>query len=284
MGGKPLLRIFLKGDRNLVDSLLSIQEGGQALDRGIRGLVEEKYPGRFKIEWVCEPFGRADLLLQQLERPGLPEELRRLGLAELDFIKTQFQSRLFEEESDIVVLSIGSEIAYPLWKHRRRGYLLCPPLDWEEKWSVEQKKGFQEQFDPVGMTPVEIFKETYAQLINRIKERLNAHVLVFNCSSLDPGDLTHNYRQVEDTLALRIHRFNLALMQLSMSEGVSIIDVDRLIAELKGGGEKHVLEALRYSKEVYQTLCEEFLRVLADIGFFEKRPLVMQVGQQKGRK
>ena len=118
------------------------------------------------------------------------------------------------------------------------------------------------------------FKENFIRLIKAVKERLDAHIIVYNRSSMDPDDHTHNYHGLEETLALRIHKFNLALMEISVLEGISIIDVDRLTAEFDGRGGRHALKALHF------TICQEFLRVLEDIGFFENRPLVMQMGRR----
>jgi len=283
MGGKENLRIFLKGDASVADSLLSMDEGGRSISKGFRALVEEKYEGRFIPQFIYEPFGRVDLILQQLEQSGIPQELHDLGLGKDEFIQAQFRSALFESESDIVVLSIGAEVAYPLWKSRKHGYFVSAPLDGEGVWSAELRQAFQERFEVVGFPPIEDFKQTYTQLIKAIKARLDAHVIVFNASSFDPKDLTHRYRGVQDSLSQQIHRLNFALMQLSVSEGISIIDTDRVIAEHRGGAQTHISKPLHYSKEAHQALCGEFLRVLEDIGFFEARPLVMQVGN-KGRK
>ncbi|HLF04737.1 MAG TPA: hypothetical protein VI855_05920, partial [Dehalococcoidia bacterium] len=121
--------------------------------------------------------------------------------------------------------------------------------------------------------------ENLQRLIQEIKHRLGAHVIIYNCSSVDPEDTMSNYHGIKaDPVALRIHKLNLALMQLSIREGISIIDVDRLIAEL--GGEQHVIKAMTYSNTALEAMGKEFLRVVEDIGFFEKRPLVMQAGRQ----
>lgn len=102
------------------------------------------------------------------------------------------------------------------------------------------------------------------------------HVLIFNCSSIDPADNVHTYYGIEDTLCLRIQRLNLTLMKLSAREGISIIDVDRVVGRI--GGSRHVPKALQYSRQAYSAVASEFLRVIEDIGFFENRPLVAQAG------
>jgi hypothetical protein len=170
---------------------------------------------------------------------------------------------------DVVVFSLEPEIAQPPWRHRESGYLAYaaagaqPPAD---------------RFELAEPLPAARSKENLARLIAAAKESLDAHVLVCNCSSIDPDDEVHNYHGRPDTMALHIHKLNLALMDLSVQEGISILDVERLISEM--GAERHVVAACRYSDEAYEAIGQEFLRVLEDIGFFENRPLILQVGQK----
>lgn len=280
LGGKQTLRLFLKGGDGLAHSLLSIAEGGQYLDRGVRDLVYEEYGGSFNLEIVREPWGHCELLLQQLE--GISSPQRRCP-PELvgDIVTAQFQSRLFEEDVDVVVLSIQAEITQSLWEHRQERYLFCPPPDWEHKWLPAQRGWLQDHFSPWGRLTVKRFKQNFRRLVQILKERLDAHLIVFGVSSYDPDDLVHNYHGTSETLSERILHFNLALSEISALEGISIVDVDRLIAEL--GGKGHVIKALQYSMHAYQEICREFLRVVEDIGFFEKRPLLRQIGQGRNQ-
>lgn len=127
---------------------------------------------------------------------------------------------------------------------------------------------------------VEDIKAGLESVITTIHEQTGAHVLVFNCSSVDLSDDVYDYRGIPDTFSLRALKLNHALIELSMLHGVSIIDVERLVAQL--GGERHLSEPLRYSTTVFEEIRNELLRVLEDIGFFEERPLVMQVGRKNG--
>ena len=279
MGGQPVLRVLLKGDDDLADSLLGPGGGGREPARGLREVVTERYGGAFAVELDREPGARSDLLLQQAEGAAAPASWRGDGMGEwaraaLAPPPTQFLNR----PRDVVVLSLQPDLVRTLWRHRESGYLVDPPPGLPEAWGDAQKQWFSGQFAPTGLLPVAEFKENFSRLIRVVKERLGAHVLVFNCSTLDPDDDTCNYHGREDTLALRTHRFNLALMEISMEEGISIIDVERLISEMGGG--QHVIGILRYSGAACEEIYQECLRVLADIAFFESRPLIMQVGRR----
>jgi hypothetical protein len=280
MGGNPKLRVFLKGNHDLANSLLSRQEGGESAMGGLREWVKEKYQGAYDVAITHEPCGRLELLLQQLQMRSMPMELAEQGMND-GFVTAQFHSGLWssQDQVDVVVLSLQPEVAQPMWKHRKQGYLFCPTPRWTEEWNPSQKRWFQEQFAPVVSNSAARSKEDLKQVIQEIKQRLDAHVIVYNCSSVDPEDRTSNYHGMKtESTALRIHRLNLALMQLSIETGISIIDVDRLIAEL--GGAQHVLKAMTYSDTALEAMGREFLRVVEDIGFFESRPLALQVGRK----
>ncbi len=65
-----------------------------------------------------------------------------------------------------------------------------------------------------------------------------------------------------------------------MALGVSVVDVDRVIANV--GGSDTVTGPLEYAAAAQTAIAEDLGYVLGDIGFFERRPLVAQVGQDWG--
>ena len=131
----------------------------------------------------------------------------------------------------------------------------------------------------MGLLPVQQSQENLSQIINYVKEKIGAYIIFYNCCTIDPSDQVYNYYQQKYTLSERIKQFNLALMKLSIQDGISIIDVDYQLARL--GADQYVNKAFDYSAEAQKVICQEFLRVIEDVGFFEKRPLLMQIGQQK---
>jgi hypothetical protein len=273
--------VFLKGNADLTASLIGVRAERQPAAHALQDLLEEKYQGAFAIELAHEPCAGSAILRQQVEASAVPEGLRGRDWGEdAGFIAAQFRTGLFEGPRDVVVFSVQPDLAHPLWRHRRSGYLLALPPHGEQTGAPARKQWFAENFVPVGLLPAARFQENLAWLIRAVKERLDAHVLVYNASTVEPGDQVHNYHGREDTWALRVHQFNLAVMELSVREGISFIDVERLVAE--HGAYRHVRQAGRYSSEVYEAIRREFRRVLEDIGFFEDRPLVVQAGREGG--
>lgn len=277
LGGKEVLRLLIFGNTDLADTLLSIDEGGKKLDGALSAQVGEKYQGATKILPSLEPGLRSDILLQRLQGKPLPDGVAEMGLHESNFIAAQFH-RPSSDEVDIVALSLEPDVTQEAWRHNSDGYLLTPPPDWEDSWSNEQQAWLKHSFERCGRLSAAQSKQQLLQVIPLIKGELDAHAIVFNCSTVDPADQTYNYHGVGETVALRIQHLNRTIIEISVKEGISVIDVDRVIAEL--GAIEHVSRVLDYSKQACQTLCEEFLRVMEDIGFFEKRPLIMQLGHQ----
>ena len=153
------------------------------------------------------------------------------------------ESRLVSEPVDVVILSIGSWIG----------------------------SGFD----------VDAFRKTLVDLVKAVKAGSGAHVIVYNGSSVDPADATVNYHGRPEPAGIQIQRASLAILEVSVGEGISVVDVDRIIAEL--GADAHVTGALADSAEAGRAICADVLRILEEIGFFEKRPLVMQIGKRRGR-
>ena len=94
-------------------------------------------------------------------------------------------------------------------------------------------------------------------------------VLVVNGSTVVPDD-------DDRTRSLEIAALDLACLRLSVTTGISIVDADRIIAEL--GGDEHVAGVLEYSDVARRAIVDEVVRILEDYGWFDDRPVLAQVG------
>lgn len=275
-GGSGRLRVVIKGHRDLTDCLLPPISQGNGPQGGLVDRLREKWECAVTV--LVEPGGRSDVFFQQLEGGAIPDEWHESWPGDPRRLAQAFSTGLLDEPTDVVVLSLQSELLAPVWRHQPTGVLWSPPEGWEQEWTLAERQWVGERFAPGSLQSCDEFRGNFSRLIRTLKDRCEAHMIVFNCSSIDPSDHAHNYHDLEDTFAVRVNRFNLALMELSLLEGISIVDADHLLAEL--GGERHIVTAGRYSVEANEALCRECARVLGEIGFFEPRPLVMQIGQR----
>ncbi len=274
MGGRSHLRILLKGDDDLTNSLLSLAEGGQKIQQGLRQLVREKYQESFKIDILQEKGERSDILVQKITQVPIPETLRSFGLD----IGNGFLS-LDESQIDIIVFSILPEIKQIVYQHRESGYLIAPPEDWEQQWTEDKKDNFRQNFELAFPLTAQQSQENFRQIIKYVKDKIGAYIIFFNACTIDGNDHTCNYYEKPETLPIKLTKLNLALLKLSLEWGISLIDVDQQLAEL--GVNQHLIKALEYTSAANQAICQEFLRVMADVGFFENRPLLAQVGKRR---
>lgn len=114
-------------------------------------------------------------------------------------------------------------------------------------------------------------------LIQGIKQKLGAHILVANVSTYDPGEPPVSFAgYAAEPFVLRAHRLDMLAVTVSHREGVSIVDVDRLLAEF--GSDGNVTGPATYGPAAQAVIASEVVRILADYGFFDDRPLMAQVG------
>jgi|GEM_PF-964643 len=114
-------------------------------------------------------------------------------------------------------------------------------------------------------------------VVRLIKDKLGAHIFVAAVSTVDPADTTSTYHGlVEEPFSLRAHRLDLMLVGVSHDEGISIIDVDRVIAEIGAG--VGVTAAMDYSPVGCAAIAGEIVRIIDDYGFLDGRSLLAQVG------
>ena len=264
-GSRRVLRIFAKGNVDVRDSLLWSRVGGVLEWNGINEVLRERHPGALaKIKH--ETCTRLDLIPLPGETPLEPPEAiaRRLpsGTHPID---RQFRTALFDAPTDVVVFSLQSAATNALVRHRRDGWLLLP--DDLESWDPESRAYLEKECEYAGLAPIEATLERLAQLVAAVEERLRAQVLVYNVSSVTPGERTHCWLGAEDSIGLRVQRFNLGLADLSARLGFSVVDVDRIAA--CAGADRLKIDLFHLTAEGWRLVAEEVVRILDERGCFD---------------
>ena len=256
------LTIFAKGNLDIRDSLHSMRVNGAIVWNGVGPVARERHP-----VWTTrvrhETFTRSDALAAA--EGGVPAELAErappLGAYPP---QSQFSGAIFEGDADAYVLSIQPDLNTALRRHRRDGWVFYP--EGQQRWSPADRAWLAQSFELSPPPGAEAAMASLSRVIERIRARSAAPILVYNLSAAIPGDDVHLHRGLGETLATRIRRFNLALTELSARAGVSIIDVDRIVA--RGGADRLKLDALHLSAEGCRRVAEEVVRVLTDWGCF----------------
>lgn len=236
--------------------------GGKVLWNGINEIARTRFPGTV-VRVRHETLTRSDAFL---EADGtIPASLSARGLPLAPFTAAaQFSRAPFETDADVVVLSIQPDLATSLLRHKRDGYLFHPAN--YETWSAADLDWLRDEFIFTGALDVEASMRNLAAIVARIRQRSDVPILVYNVSAVNPGDQVHCYQGLEDVLSTRMRRFNLGLIELSQASGISVIDVDTVVA--RAGADRVKLDAVHLTAEGCRLVAEEVVRVLDDLGCF----------------
>jgi hypothetical protein len=256
------LTIFAKANLDVRDSLHSFKVGGKVLWNGINELVRARFPGTV-VRLRHETWARSDALLDA--RGEVPAELlsRNLPLDPYP-AAAQFSRALFESDCDVIALSIQPDVLTRLVRHRRDGYLLYPS-NWEF-WPAPDRQWLRDEFAYLPALDVESSMRNFGKIIAGIRERSTAPILVYNVSAVVPGESVHCHEGLDEILSTRIRKFNVALAELSQRTGISVIDVDAVIA--RGGADRLKVDAIHLTADGCRRVADEVVRVLEDLGCF----------------
>jgi hypothetical protein len=256
------LTIFAKGNLDVRDTLHSLRVGGKVHWNGINEIVRARFPSTL-VHVRHETWSRSDALLAA--DGSVPAALteRRLPLAAYP-PAAQFSVALFETDADAIVLSALPDVATTLARHRRDDYLFHP--DHWQSWPDADRQWLQDEFVTEGLLDVGTSMRNLEQIVERIRERSSAPIVVYNACSFVPGDTVHCHQGLGDTLSTRIRRFNLGIAELSQRTGISVVDVDAVVS--RAGAARMKVDAFHLNAEGCRCVAEETVRVLEDLGFF----------------
>jgi hypothetical protein len=256
------LTIFAKGNVDVRDSLHSCTVGGKIVWNGINEVLRTHNKGAL-ARVRHETLTRTDALLSA--RGEFPPQLASHGLPLGSYpLSSQFSNAMFTCACDVAVLSIQPDVTTALVRHRRDGYLMFP---WDQhRWSNDQRAWVKQEYERLELLDVGQSMTNFARIIERIRQTSSVPILIYNMSTVVPGESLHCYEGMEAALSTRIRDFNLALIRLSERTGISIVDVDALLA--RAGADRLKIDALHLTAEGYRLVATQVARIMEDLGVF----------------
>jgi hypothetical protein len=178
-------------------------------------------------------------------------------------LKAQFGQAIFETETDAFVLSIQPDLQITMARHRQDRFVFHPNNF--DQWPEADREWLRREFEP-GADPPDVHASmaNLEAVVERLRAGSSAPILVYNVSSVVPGETVHCHAGMADILSTRIKRFNLALVELSQRTGISIVDVDRIVA--RHGADAMKLDTTHLTEKGCRAVAEEVLRILEDFG------------------
>lgn len=218
---------------------------------------------------------RSDFVLQSLNRPkdeSILQAVRRLRLP-----ANTFEPRLFEPGFSIpelpqlgqfpknaTVLSIASDLTRRMYRHKEHGYLIDPGAYWLRQDLAQAAADrptmtwVKETFTSVGTLTAEEFHSLFGKVLELLVST-GTSVIVYNMTSVNPGDFTFNYQYRRNPPAIRRMEFNDALADLVEQHGVSVLNVDRI---MKKEGIHDQVDFAHFPLARIMPVATEFYRIL----------------------
>lgn len=263
---RRIVRIFAKGNVDVRDSLLWSKVGGILQWNGLNEVLRERHPhalARVRHE-TCTRLDLIPLPGESTAREPPAEAIAWLP-SKSHPLDRQHRTAMFDEPTDVVILSLQSAATNALVRHRRDGWLLLP--DEIESWDAAPRSWLEQECEYAGLADIDTVFAHLRRLIPAIEEHTGAQVLVYNLNPLTPGERTHCWIGAEDSITLRVQKFNLRLAELSAELGFSIVDVDRLVSN--AGAERLKVDLFHLRPEGWKLLAEEVVRILEERGILE---------------
>ncbi len=258
------INLFVKGNVDVHDSLHSCVIGGILQWNGINEVLRKQYPDSL-IRMKHETFTRSDALLAAGPVPAALAA-RSLSLATYP-LASQFSQAVFETDCDAIVLSIQADAFSRLFRHRDSGALFYV----HEPAAQEQQEldWLNANCERIGLLTAAESMANFERIIARIRGRTEAPIIIYNVPSAVPGEIVHCLLGLGETFSTRMRRFNLGLAELSEKTGVSIIDVDHLMA--RAGVDRMQVNGLHLTAAGYALVAAQVAAVLEDLGLLERR-------------
>jgi hypothetical protein len=257
------ITLFAKGNVDIHDSLHSCRIAGKLLWNGLNEALKHRHPS-VTARLRHETWARSDALLAS--EGFVPDAVtaRELELGAYP-ATSQFSRALLETTADVVILSIQPDIATAMVRHTRNGFLFYPSDS--HRWSADDRQWLKSEFKATGPLALETSMANLHAIVAILRRHRDVPILIYNVSPIIPGEMIHCHLGLDETFSDRMRRFNLGLADLSRRTGISIIDVDTLVA--RHGADMMKIDAVHLTPEAYRLVAEEVVRVLDDIGVIE---------------
>ncbi len=258
--GVKRVTVFAKGNVDIYDSLHSCRIAGKVCWNGINEVIRARYEG-LSVRLQHETCTRSDALLAA--DGTVPADLRDRPLTLGAYpLASQFSDAIFRTNADAIILSLQSDLTNGLERHAQSGFLFHPG-DYAD-WRASDRDWLRETFIRLETLEPRDSMANFERIVSRIRLNSPAPILIFNLAPTVPGERIHCFQGFEDSLSVRIQRFNLGLIELSQKTGVSIVDVARVVA--RAGADHVSLDFMHFTPDGYRLIAEEVVRVLDDLG------------------
>lgn len=262
--GRGRTLVVAKGNSDVAESLFFCRDPDGTCWNGLNEVLRGS-GGGWRVRVSHEVMTRSDALLAA---PGrVPEALAHLRMERPYDLPTQFSDAFYDARAGAHILSVQADVSVTLARHRETGCLLHPYGF--SAWPAEQKAWLAAACDHLPLITPDESLRNFTAIIARLRLNSDAPVLIYNMSSVVPGETVSRFAGLGDTLETRIRRFNLMLVALSAATDATVVDVDRLVA--RRGADRLKRDGFRLTCEGNRLVAENVVDLLGRHESFAER-------------
>jgi hypothetical protein len=166
------------------------------------------------------------------------------------------------DTASLMVLSLSEAITSVVLRHKESGVLVQPPIDHRHLWTQDQIEWLDQSFE-VAPPSTEAITDAL-QSIARALESSHADLVIFNTSTFIPGEKVYWFPKGDpETISVRSARVNLVIDTLLKELDITLVDVDRITAEMGAG--LAVTGPGTYSDETLGVVGQEAIAMILDL-------------------
>jgi hypothetical protein len=257
------INLLAKGNLDVRDTLLALRLNGVVHWNGINEVLRHDQ-SEFRVRVRHELWTRSDALLRNPAEPPVSLDVwRNLNWGNYS-LASQFSHLYLAQDFDAYVLSIMPDVCDRLYRHKREGYLIH--TDQHRLWSGDAQMWLAHDFEALGLISYAESMANIHELVSKIREISDAPILIYNVSSVMPSESIHCWEGVGETFSTRVKLFNMGLIDVSRDLGISIVDVDRIVALL--GASLSKIDQIHLAPNACEAVAKEVVRILSDFELF----------------
>ena len=252
------LTLFAKGNSDVFETLFACPDRSTPWNGINDALRAMDAAARIRVRH--ETMTRSDALLAT--EGDVPSVLHGLVFDPPYDIASQFSATVFDGRSHAIVLSIQPDVTVTLARHRATGALFMPAAS--PQAGTLQRDWIRRECDFAPLLTPEESLLNLERLVARLRLNAPVPILVYNMSSVVPGEAIDTYDGISEVLSVRIKRYNLMLIELSRRTGVIVVDVDRIAA--RHGADRLKLDGVRLNALGCRLVGEDVVILRGDQG------------------
>lgn len=203
------------------------------------------------------PAARFDLMAQRLGSANAPDIDVPDGLAA--WFGSNFSPSPLAQGPIMMVLSAAEVLRSVVFRHKAGGFLVSAP---PSPAAEAHREWLDANFEPSPLGASEM-TSALEEIARRSKEQ-EAEVVIYNVSTFVPAERPHWFPAGEpEPLSMIANRVDSILDSVAAKSGISVLDVDRIVAEY-GAGE--AVEAIgQYAAAALESIGEEAIALISEL-------------------